>query len=164
MLGLPSPNRGTDLPGWFAISLPNFNQYGQGTTAAKALHALGPAAEPQLLAEPEPASEPEPAAKPQPASEPELVAKPQPAATSEPKQSTHSLGRFSPWCPSERPPGPGPWGLGYPALTWVLTFLGGVGSHLLPNFNLNGQGTMAAEAPLAFGLAAVHLGDVYDLI
>ena len=34
----------------------------------------------------------------------------------------------------------------------------------LPNFSLNGQGTMAAEAPLALGPVTRHLGDVLDLI
>ena len=33
-----------------------------------------------------------------------------------------------------------------------------------PNFNLNSQGTMAAEVPLAPGPAARHLGKVWDLI
>ena len=30
----------------------------------------------------------------------------------------------------------------------------------LPNFNIDGHGTMAAEAPLALGPAAGHLGEV----
>ena len=30
----------------------------------------------------------------------------------------------------------------------------------LPNFSLNGEGTIAAEAPLALGLAAEHMCEV----
>ena len=87
---------------------------------------------------------------------PQSAAVPQPAAPSKPMQTTHSLCRLYPGTPFL---GPLSLGVGVPSLNmgtdlpgWVLIYL--------PIFNLNGQGTMATEAPLALGLAAGHLGEV----
>ena len=42
VVGVPNPNIGIDIPGWFPISLLNFSPVGQGTMPAEAPLALRP--------------------------------------------------------------------------------------------------------------------------
>ena len=78
--------------------------------------------------------------------------------TSKPRQTTQ-FGLHGPWTPWHPHPG----GTGYQAQSQALTFLGGFPSPL-PNLYLNGYWHIPAEALLALGPAAGHLGEVWDLI
>ena len=77
-------------------------------------------------------------------------------STSKPRQTTHCLGRLYPGTPFY---GPLILGVGVPSHGHLMgAGLLGWFPISLPNFNLNGKGTMASEAPLALGPAAGHLG------